>query len=113
MLVYSAEVEVVDAALYNLWRRVRLHLTLPLRLDLPELRALAVIIEQDKWVLVNESEDDLPVLAWIDFQGQGRSSLHTPVTCTLNHYHFMAHQLCERVLKQLFEAIEEHLRGRV
>ncbi|MDQ7014898.1 MAG: hypothetical protein Q9N68_00800 [Gammaproteobacteria bacterium] len=109
MLVYLAEVEQVDAALYNLWRRAKLNLNVPLRIELSVLRSMVLIVEEDDWVLVDAKQDDLPVLAWINFQDQGRSALHTPVTCTLNHYHFMAAQLRERVLALLFEELDQRL----
>ena len=109
MPVYAARLERVDAGLYNLWRRARLHLPMPLRIDLPELKSMALIVEQDNWVVVDPRQYDLPVLAWVKFQDQGRSSLHTPVPCTLNYYHFMASQLRRQVLVLMEQRLEQYL----
>ncbi len=98
MPVYAERRVDIDAALYNLWRRARLHLNMPLRIELPTLRQLALIIEEDCWVVVDQTHYDLPILAWVDFQDTGRTTLHTPVNCTLNYYHYMASSLREKVL---------------
>ncbi|HHH44056.1 MAG TPA: hypothetical protein ENK49_07960 [Gammaproteobacteria bacterium] len=109
MPVYAARTDQVEAALYNLWRRARLHLPMPLRIDLPELKQMALILEEDSWVVVDQCQYDLPVLAWLDFQDSGRTSLHTPVSCTMNYYHYMASHLREKVLTLMLEALESRL----
>ncbi len=109
MPVYAARLDHVDAGLYNLWRRARLNLPVPLRIELSELKSMALIVEQDCWVVVDPRQYDLPVLAWVKFQDQGRSSLHTPVPCTLNYYHYMASQLRSRVLVLMEQHLEETL----
>ena len=109
MPVYETRTEELDAAVYNLWRRARLHLTMPLRIELPELKQMALIVENDCWVLVDQCQYDLPVMAWLDFQDSGRSTLHTPVTCTLNYYHYLASHLQEKVLALMSQALETRL----
>jgi len=109
MPVYAARSEQVSAVLYNLWRRARMHLNLPIRIELPELKSTALIIEADHWVLVDPRQYDLPILAWIKFEDEGRSSLHTPVNCTVNYYHYMASQLRNRVLMLLQLKLEQYL----
>jgi len=109
MPVYASRLDRVSASQYNLWRRARLHLPMPLRIELSELKSLALIVEQDCWVVVDPRQYDLPVLAWVKFQDQGRSDLHTPVPCTLNYYHFMASQLRSRVLVLMEQHLEEYL----
>ncbi len=109
MPVYAARTDQVEAALYNLWRRARLHLPMPMRIDLPELKQMALILEEDSWVVVDQCQYDLPVLAWLDFQDTGRTSLHTPVSCTMNYYHYMASHLREKVLALMLEALESRL----
>jgi len=110
MPVYETRSEEMDAALYNLWRRARLHLKLPLRIELPGLKQMVLIIEDDCWVVVDACQYDMPVLAWLDFQDEGRSSLHTPVTCTMNYYHYLASHLREKVLLQMNEILEARLK---
>ena len=109
MPVYAARSDRVDAALYNLWRRARLHLGMPLRTDLPGLKQMVLILEEDSWVVVDASQFDLPVLAWVGFEDEGRASLHTPVGCTLNYYHYMAGHVREKALAHMAEFLESRL----
>ena len=109
MPVYEKRDGQVDAALYNLWRRARLHGNLPLRIELPEQKQMVLIVEEDSWVVVDQNQYDLPMLAWVEFQDAGRDSLHTPVACTMNFYHYMASRLRQPALECLAEALEEKL----
>jgi len=106
MPVYAARTDEVDASLYNLWRRARLRLQMPLRIELPGLKQMVLVIEHDSWVVVDERQFDLPVLAWLEFRDAGRASLHTPVTCTMNYYHYMASHVREKALARMQEALE-------
>jgi hypothetical protein len=109
MPIYATRSEQMDASLYNLWRRARLHLKLPLRLKLPALKSMCLILENDCWVVVDPRHDDLPLLAWVDFQGIGRSNLHQPVACTINYYHFMASAVRPKVLAEIGAELEAQL----
>ena len=109
MPVYETQTDEMDAALYNLWRRARLHLAMPLRIEMPELKQMALILEDDCWVLVDQCQYDLPVLAWLNFQDTGRSSLHTPVSCTVNYYHYLASHLQTKVLTLMNESLQARL----
>ena len=109
MPVYASREDKVEASLYNLWRRARLHLPMPLRIELPSAKQMAIIVEQDHWVVVDQNQYDLPILAWVDFQDEGRSSLHTPVECTLNYYHYMASRIRLTALQELAKELENKL----
>ncbi|WJW75859.1 hypothetical protein QVG61_01865 [Thiohalobacter sp. IOR34] len=109
MPVYATRREEVDATLYNLWRRARLHRLLPLRVAYPGRSQIVLIVEEDDWVVVDQNQYDLPLLAWTDFEDAGRSSLHTPVGCTLNYYHYMASSLRERMLAMIRDELEARL----
>lgn len=111
MPVYSTRADEITASLYNLWRRTRLHLTLPIRIELPQLKQMALILEEDSWVLVDQCQFDLPVIAWLDLQDSGRSSLHTPVNCTVNYYHHLAERIHDKVLTLMASALEQRLHG--
>jgi len=106
MPVYASRAETLDASIYNLWRRARLHITMPLRIEMPELKQMALILDEDSWVVVDQCQFDLPVLAWIDFQDSGRNTLHTPVVCTLNYYHYLASHIREKALTHMFNTLE-------
>jgi len=109
MPVYATRTDEVDAPLYGLWRRARLHLQFPLRFDLPGMKQMTLIIEDDSWVVVDQNQYDLPVMAWLSFQDSDRSSLHTPVTCTVNYYHYLANQLHDKVLRHMANYLQSQL----
>ena len=103
--------DTMEAALYNLWRRARRHLRLPLRIAIPGPHHGAVLLlEEHEWVCVDERNNDLPLLAWVDFQDQGRDALHEPVACTLNYYHYAASRLRKPALEAMREELEHLLR---
>ncbi len=110
MQAYETRSEQLDASLYNLWRRARLHLHMPLRIELSGLKQMVLIIENDCWVVVDQCQYDMPVLAWLDFQDAGRTSLHTPVTCTMNYYHYLASHLRKKVLAQMNDILQARLK---
>ncbi len=109
MPVYESRTETLDASIYNLWRRARLHIEMPLRIEMHELKQMALILEDDSWVVVDQCQYDLPVLAWVEFQDSERSTLHTPVTCTLNYYHYLASHIREKVLRHMSKDLEARL----
>ena len=109
MSVYAAQTDQIEASLFNLWRRARLHLNMPLRIELPGMKQMVLIVEDDSWVVVDQCQYDLPVLAWLDFQDAGRTTLHLPVVCTMNYYHYLASHLRKKVLARMCEALEARL----
>lgn len=103
----------VQAALYNLWRRAKRHLRLPIRIQIPGPHHGAVLVlEEREWVCVDERNNDLPLLAWLGFEDQGRDALHLPVRCKLNYYHYAASRLRQPALESMKEELERRLRER-
>lgn len=111
--IYEQRDELVSAKLFNLWRRSRQHLTFPLRLTIPELPGIEMIIDDRAWVCVNTRQNDLPVLAWVDFEYQGRTALHAPVACKLNYYHYAASRLRAGVLQAMEQELKQRLDERM
>ena len=111
--VYEQRDDSVEAKLYNLWRRAKLHIKMPIRLEFDEIPGVAMILDTDEWACVNVKQNDLPLLAWVDFQDQGRASLHTSVACKLNYYHYAASRLRARVLQAMERELQKRLNERV
>lgn len=107
--VYEQRDELVSATLFNLWRRARQHLTFPLRLPILALPGVEMVIDDRAWICVNSRQNDVPILAWVDFDFHGRTALHEPVACKLNYYHYAASRLRARVL----QAVEQELQQRL
>lgn len=107
--VYEQREDEVEASLYNLWRRAKLHLVLPLRLAVPGYRGVTMVLEEESWICVDERNNDLPLLAWVEFEDKGRDTLHTPVKCKLNYYHYAASKLRLPVLEWVAEELKRRL----
>lgn len=109
MPVYAQREDVVTAKLYNLWRRAKRHYTCPIRITLPGYPGMVMILEECEWICANERQNDLPVLAWVAFQDQGRDALHEPVRCKLNYYHFAASKIRASTLTLMEEILDRYL----
>ncbi len=111
--VFAERTDEVEARLYNLWRRARLHLELPLRLPLPELTGMVMLLDERGWICVDERSNDVPVLAWIEFEDRHRDALHLPVRCRLNYYHYAASKIRAEALAELEAVLDAAVREAV
>ncbi len=107
--VYERMAGVVDAPTFNQIRLALLRLNNPLRCPLRSLRGLDMLLTDDAWVCVDRTLNDVPVVAWIDFQTHSRNALHEPVACELRYYHAHAHM----IIGTLFNDISLELNGRL
>lgn len=104
--------KVIPAGDYN---RVRIGLSgkkLPWRLNTPKIRCLQFVLNDSAWVCVDECQDDLPILAWTDFDVAQRESLGAPVSCKLRLYHMHAGLVMGSALETLVETVETHYKNR-
>lgn len=90
---YSTADSSVGPRHYNQIRLALRRLPHPIRLTLGGLPHIDMIIDNDSWVCVDTTLNDLPVLAWTDFKGQARQGLHEPVACKLHYFHYRAGML--------------------
>jgi len=97
----------VPAARYNRVRLALRRLENPLRIELPRLRTLDIILEDQAWAIVDRSLNDMPVVAWTDFAP--RSALHTPLRCSLHYYHTHAGVLIDAALDAMDHILAERL----
>ena len=109
MPVYKQHDAEVSANVYNLWRRAKLHLSFPVRLPLKGLKNLVLIVDEHEWACVDESLNDFPVVAWLEFDDKKRDALHEPVHCKLNYYHYAASMICDEVLASMEENLQLRL----
>ncbi|MDH5300211.1 MAG: hypothetical protein OEW58_02480 [Gammaproteobacteria bacterium] len=86
---YSCADTLVDSKQYNAARLALYRLAKVVRFPIKGYEHLEVIIDEDSWVVVDHLQNDLPIVAWTDFQATGRG-LHEPVRCQLSYYHFGA-----------------------
>lgn len=100
----------ISAAVWNLWRRYRRHAKREEWIALEGLPPMSLRLSDREWVVLDASLNDLPILAWGDFQSAGRTALQDPVPCTVRHYHQGASKIRDRVLRLLADELESRLR---
>lgn len=103
----------VEAACYNRVRLALMHAGKSVRVALPNHRGLEMILENRHWLCVNGILDDLPVLAFHDFEIAGRTELHAPVRCRLSFYHSHAGLVMGSVLDDLMQALSANTDGQI
>lgn len=81
----------------------------PIRLKLLDLKTIDLVVQREAWVAVDRACNDLPVLAWTDFEGLRHRALHEPVLCELRYFHGLAGM----VVKRLLDLLESRLRERL
>lgn len=99
----------MEAEHYNRVSRALKRLDPSIRLRLPGLKTLDLILQGDAWIVVDRVFNDVPVVAWTDFQLQERSGLHEPVPCELRYFHGHAALIRTRVLALMDGLLEEQL----
>lgn len=83
-----------------------------IRFKIPELNHLDLILQKDAWIVVDRVLNDMPIVAWTDFQTEGRDNLHEPVACEIRLYHFAARMILNRTLDAMEVILGESLAER-
>lgn len=107
--VYATTEFSVSAEDFNLVQRALNRLGEPINIPLQGLRSLELILDRDAWIVVDSDLNHIPVLAWTDFQSEGRLTLHEPVPCRLKTYHMHAMVILERVAAFMEEELGKRL----
>jgi len=95
----------IDANYFNRAQTALKRIGHQIRFKIPTLNHLDLIVQEDAWIIVDRVLNDVPIVAWTDFQSEGRDSLHEPITCEVRLYHFAARM----VLKTTLDAMEDIL----
>jgi hypothetical protein len=103
----------IAAPVWNVWRRYWAREHRPLCFGLAALPPMSMLLDEREWVLTDSSLYDMPVLAWSDFQDEGRSTLHAPVSCRVRDYHQGATKIRDQALQLMAEELTARLRGLV
>lgn len=103
--VYAYLQSSVEASFYNHVQLAFKRLGKELRLQIPGLKTLDLILQADAWIIVDRAFNDMPVVAWADFEGSDRAGLHQPVACRIRLFHANGGMILKRVL----EAMDEQL----
>jgi len=107
--VFEIQRLTVRAVDYNLVQIALKRLGTPLHIELPRLRTLELILEKDSWIVIDRALNDMPVLAWVDFGLDQRSSLHEPIPCQRRSYHTHALLIVDKVIEAMHLILGERL----
>lgn len=100
---------VVKAIHYNHVQTGLQRLHIKLRYRLPKLKHLDLILQKDAWIVVDRVLNDMPILAWTNFQTEHRESLHEPVNCEIRLFHYAADMILDRTLDAMELLLGEEL----
>ena len=106
--VYESIQSSVSAEHFNLVQIALKRLGNPIRLELPKMRTLDFLLDEETWIIIDRSLNDIPVMAWLDFEAKDRG-LHEPLNCTLNLYHAHANIIHPRVIEAMTLLLGEQL----
>jgi len=100
----------IEAACYNQVRLALCRLGSPLRIALPDHTGLVIILNDRRWLCVDSNHDDLPIMAWSDFDTHRHNqALHAPVPCRLHLYHMHAGLVMGSALDALYLSLLDQL----
>ena len=107
--VYESRQVSIRSQDYNLVKIALKRINNPLRFEIPKLRTLDFILEDDLWVIVDRSLNDIPVIAWNDFNDHARTNLHEDIGCLKRIYHTHAHIIHDKAIEALQLVLGEKL----
>ncbi|MCG6970761.1 MAG: hypothetical protein LJE85_13430 [Gammaproteobacteria bacterium] len=99
----------IEAMYYNRVRIALSRIDNPLRIELINLRGLDIVIDDEVWVCVDRTLNDLPIFAWTDFEYNARQNLFEPIACRLRFYHNHADLICGTVLDLINRNLDARL----
>jgi len=106
--VYESTRSSMSAEHFNLVQIALKRLGSPIRLELPKMRTLDFLLDEETWIIVDRSLNNIPVMAWLDFETKNRG-LHEPLECTLNMYHAHASIIYPRLIEAMTLLLGEQL----
>ena len=111
MPVMASRPDYMEAHYFNIWRRSRARWGTPMRFSLPGLKEINMVLTDKYWACIDSVKYDVPVLAWVDMEHDGRNSLHEPIPCITNYYHFAASAIRAKSLNLMAELLSERLKN--
>jgi hypothetical protein len=108
--VYASRYANLEAKYFNRVRLALLRLNNPLRIELSGLRGMDMLLGDEAWACVDRTTEDLPVLAWVDFQSRGRNNLHRAISCRILYFHCHADMILETALRIMDERLAVRLK---
>jgi hypothetical protein len=74
-------------------------------------RGLSISLDRRAWVLTDRHLEDLPLMAWTNFDNRRRLGLHSPIHCNILLYHAYAQVVRRNVLTEVDRRLQLLLLG--
>jgi hypothetical protein len=107
--VYEYRDGMVDAHYYNRVQTAFKRLGREIRLAIPGLKTLELILQPDAWIVVDSALNDVPIVAWTNFDSARREALHAPLHCQIRLFHAHGGVIKKRVLEAMELLLGERL----
>jgi len=99
----------VSAVYYNHVKTALKRINKSLRYKIPTLKHLDLILQEDAWIVVDVVLNDMPILAWSEFQTEHRETLHEPIKCEVDFFHYAAEMIMDKTLEAMELLLGEEL----
>lgn len=99
----------VSAVYYNHVLTALKRLNNSLRYKIPTLKHLDLILHEDAWIVVDTVLNDMPILAWTNFEIEHRETLHEPIKCKIKFFHYAAEMIMDKTLEAMELLLGEEL----
>ena len=99
--ILSRRETTVNANYYNHVQLALKRLGNHIRFRIPRLKHLDLILQKDAWIVVDSVLNDVPIIAWTEFQTEHRENLHEPIRCELRTWHSAAAMVRNRTLEAM------------
>lgn len=103
----------VNANHYNHVQTALIRLGSQIRFKIPKLKHLDLILQKDAWIVVDRVLNDVPILAWTEFQTEHRDALHEPIECEIRFFHYAASAILNRTLEAMELMLGEELADKI
>ena len=91
----------VNALHYNHVQTALKHLGNQIRMTIPRLKHLDLILQKDAWIIVDNVLNDIPIVAWTNFETSHRDALHQPIECEIRYFHYAASMIFNKTLEAM------------
>ena len=102
----------VDPSYFNRAQTALKRIGEQIRFKIPKLSHLDLIVQEDAWIVVDRVLNDMPIVAWTDFQTEGRDNLHEAIACEIRLYHFAARMILNTTLDAMEVILGQYMAER-
>ncbi len=101
--------DAIPAETWNLWRRWRRRFGSRLEMPLTCRPGTGLLVTDEYWVMVDVTNQGVPLILWTEFATEGRDALHADMPCFVQYYDYPGARFHDAVLKEVTERMRQDL----